>query len=97
MIPIQDTIHLGAKLRVRFLKVEKTLPLGNFLASMTDFINLLAAVSKDQHLIRDGDLNLLDKMNYDACARLGSHHLDHLLQSNVPGAVQAYIKQYSIY
>ena len=38
-IPVQDTIHEGAKLRVRLLKRErfKFLPLGNTIASCTHF------------------------------------------------------------
>ena len=79
---------MKAKLRVRFLKVEKPVVLGNFLASMTDFLNLMATVSKDQHLIREGYLNLQDKMNYDGGARLISSHLGDLLRAterHVPG------------
>lgn len=82
---MQDSVHLKAKLRVRFLKVEKPLVFGNYLASMTDFLNLMATVSKDQHLIREGDLNLQDKMNYDGGARLSSPHLEDLLREHVPG------------
>ena len=59
--------------------------LGNFLASMTDFLNLMATISKDQHLIREGDLNLQDKMNYDGGARLSSSHLGDILRAHVPG------------
>lgn len=59
--------------------------LGNFLASMTKILNLMTTVSKDQHLIREGDLNLQDKMNYDGGARLSSSHLGDLLRAHVPG------------
>ncbi len=78
---------MKAKLRVRFLKVEKPLVLENYLASMTDFLSLMATVSKDQHLIREGDFNLQDKMNYDGGARLSSPHLEELLRSHVPGTL----------
>jgi len=32
---------------------------------MTDFLNLMATVSKDQNLLREGDLNFQDKTNYE--------------------------------
>ena len=58
-IPIQDTIHEGAKLRTRLLKT---------------------------HLLRERDLLLEDKMNYDAVLRLCRPELRELLSIHVPGS-----------
>jgi hypothetical protein len=84
-IPFQDTIHLGAKLRVRLLKKEKGIfmVMGNKIASCSDLEHLLQRVSKDHHLLRDGDVNQHDKMNYDAVERLCS--IRCLLKEHVPG------------
>ncbi len=86
-IPVQDTVHLGAKLRVRLLKRERGifLALGNKIASCSDLEMLLRTVSKDQHLLKDGDLNQHDKMSYDAVERLCSPKIQELLQKHVPG------------
>ncbi len=86
-IPIQDTVHIGAKLRVRLLKREKAifLALGNKIASVSDLEMLLRAVSKDEHLLKDGDLNQHDKMNYDAVERLCNPKVQELLRKHVPG------------
>jgi hypothetical protein len=73
-IPVQDTIHLGAKLRVHLLKRERGIfmVMGNKIASCSDLEHLLRRVSKDYHLLRDGDVNQHDKINYDAVERLCS-------------------------
>ena len=40
---------------------------------------------KDKHKLREGDLNLNDKMNYRAVERLCSPHVAKLLSTFVPG------------
>jgi hypothetical protein len=86
-IPVQDTIHLGAKLRVRLLKRKRGIfmVMGNKIASCSDLEHLLRRVSKDHHLLRDGDVNQHDKMNYDAVERLCSPNIRCLLKEHVPG------------
>ena len=86
-IPVQDTIHLGAKFRVRLLKRERGIfmVLGNKVASCSDLEHLLRRVSKDLHLLRDGDINQHDKMNYDAVERLCNPNIRNLLGIHVPG------------
>ena len=95
-IPVQDTVHLVAKLRVADLKVEKMKPIGNYITSPTDFITLKSKVPRDQHLLKEGDLNLLDKMNYDASARLASPHLEPLMKKYVPGRPISYPLAYTL-
>jgi len=79
-------MHEAAKLRVRLAKIELILPLGNKIATMADIITLKGCVSKDEHLLHDADVNLYDKMNYDACHRLTRPELDKLLETHVQGA-----------
>lgn len=86
-IPVQDTIHIGAKCRTRFLKKEKPLISGSFIASSSDIEYLLSLtqhVSKEQHLLKESDLNLTDKMNYGAVERLCNEDIRKLLQIRVP-------------
>ena len=87
LIPIQDTIHEGVKLRTRLLKREKYLVLGQKIASPTDLETLVRRVGKDLHLLREEDLNLRDKMKYDAVVRLCQPHLIDLLRRHVPGNI----------
>jgi hypothetical protein len=85
-IPVQDMIHIGAKCRTRLLKKDKPLMLGNFIASSSDIEYLLSLshVSKDQHLLKENDLNLNGKMNYGAVERLCNQEIRKLLRLHVP-------------
>ena len=84
-IPFQDVIYNEAKLRTGFLKKEQFIVLGYKLASVKFMKSLLSAVTKDKHLLREGDLNLYDKMNYGTVERLCMPHLAKLLLQHVPG------------
>jgi hypothetical protein len=85
-IPFQDTIHEGAKLRVRLLKTHMLLPFGDNVASVSDILCLMSQVSKDKHLLRECDVRLQDKMNYDAVTRLCRPELRKLLEELIPGS-----------
>jgi hypothetical protein len=84
-IPVQDTVHEGAKLRTRFLKKEKFLPFGDHIASPCDLQILMSLINKGQHRLRETDIMLGDKMNYDSVERLCQPHIQNLLLANVPG------------
>ena len=56
------------------------------IATIADISTLKGCVSKDEHLLHDADVNLYDKMNYDACHRLTRPELDKLLEKHVQGA-----------
>ena len=83
-ISIQDTVHLGAKLRTRLLKLQKPMPFGKMVANMAHLINLQRQLSKDKHLIRESDLFPQDKMNYDAVQRLCDPQVSLLLETEIP-------------
>ena len=59
--------------------------MGNFIISPTDLETLRTRVSKDKHLLRDCDLNLYDKINYDAVRRISRESIEELLKIHVPG------------
>ena len=86
-IPVQDAIHMGVKLRTRFLKREQFLVIGDKIASCTHLDSMRNLVLKSSHLLRDSYLNLQDKMNYGAVERLCKPHINELLRENVPGTL----------
>lgn len=67
------------------MKREKFLTLGDKIASCTDLESVLPAVTKDKHLLKEGDLNLKDKMNYGAVEKMCRPGLTELLETHVPG------------
>ena len=61
--------------------------LGNFIASSSDIDYLLSLtqhVSKTDHLLKEADLSINDKMNYGAVERLCNEDIRKLLQIHVP-------------
>jgi len=82
--PTQDHVHLLTKLRTRFLKYDQFMPLGNKVATPAHIQSMMNMFSKDHHNIREGDLLLNDKMNYDAAKRLCHPKVRELLKS-IPG------------
>lgn len=91
---IQDTVHIGTKLRTRFLGSSIVIPLGNYIASKTHLEVLLTVVTKDKHLLAKNDLNCDDKMNFDAVEKISKEHVIELLNTHIPqsqGTV-AYLK-----
>ena len=45
----------------------------------------MSTVSKGIHLLREDDVNLVDKMRYDAVERLTKPEIRSLLKNHVPG------------
>lgn len=87
-ICIQEVIHEGIKRsysRRRLNKPELILPFGNKIASIADVIHLMSCVSKDVHLLHEADVNLYEKMNYKAVARLTRPEIDELLRLHCAG------------
>lgn len=82
-IPVQDTVHEGAKMRTRLLKDDKPMPFGNFIACRENLETLCGLVTKDKHRLQERDLLLEDKMNYDAVVRLSRPEIRDLLKQHV--------------
>lgn len=95
-IPVQDTIHEGAKLRTRFLKSEYLIPIGNFVANREHIVAVMNSpfVGKGETGVLPSDLDLHDKMNYDAVQRLARPELIELLKKHIPDSsgTQFYLK-----
>ncbi|XP_045023853.1 uncharacterized protein LOC116931101 [Daphnia magna] len=87
-VPVQDTVHIGAKFRTRLLKRDRAtfLTIGKGIASVSDLEQLLTEVTKGQHHLKNGDLNLHDKMNYDAVRRLCDPCVTDILCDKVAGS-----------
>jgi hypothetical protein len=83
-IPVQDTVHLGAKFRTRLLKLQKPMPFGNTVANQAHLINLTRQFTKDKHLLKEGDLLPQEKMNYGAVFRLCNPQIGLLLETEIP-------------
>lgn len=80
-IYVQDTTHIGTKLRTRMLKPAIVLPLGEYSASIAHLHFLVDNFSKDKHLLTKSDLNSVDKMNYRAAEKMCSNEVISLLKS----------------
>ena len=77
---MQDVVHLGVKLKARFLMPSIILPLGNYLATNAHFQMVVKLYGKEKHGLRARDIDHRDKQNFDAVGQLikASHLLDEL-------------------
>ena len=75
-----DVVHLGVKLKARFLMPSIILPLGNYLATNAHFQMVVKLYGKEKHGLRARDIDHRDKQNFDAVGQLikASHLLDEL-------------------
>lgn len=55
-VRIQNTVHIGTKLKTRFLKPNVLLPMGSQIVSPEHVKKLMEQFSKDKHLLCDSDL-----------------------------------------
>jgi hypothetical protein len=51
----------------------------------TDIETLSSMLTKDKHLLQDGNLNVHDRINYGAATRLCEEHISTFLKKYVPG------------
>lgn len=83
---VQDTVHIGTKLRARLLKSSLVLPFGNFVASHAHLEILRSVVSKDEHCLTETDLSARDKMNFASVLKICDPKTWTLLETHVPGS-----------
>lgn len=69
-----------AKERMRLLRSEKFLAIGNFIASPVHLQTMMNQYDKSRHLLKPEDLNAHDKMNYGSAERLCQPHISQLLE-----------------
>ena len=77
---VQDTVHIGVKLKARFLKPSIVLPMGSYLATNAHFQMIVKLYGKEKHGLRARDIDHRDKQNFDAVGQLikASYLLDEL-------------------
>ena len=68
---VQDTIHIVVKLKTRLLRHSLVLPIGNYIVAV-QHLQLLYNVNfqKEQHGLRQRDLDSKDKQNFDAVVNI---------------------------
>ena len=69
---VQDMVHVAVKLKSRLLKPSVVLPLGKYVAGAHHLQLLQSTYGKDQHGLRERDLNSKDKQNFEAVLRITS-------------------------
>ena len=69
---VQDTVHVGTKLRSRLLTPSIILALGRYVAGAYHLQFVQNTYSKDQHGLRERDVDCRDKQNFDSVLRITS-------------------------
>ena len=77
---VQDVVHVAVKLKSRLLRPSIILPMGQYVAAGNHLRMIQLAFGKEQHALRERDVNPRDKQNFDAVLHLlqASHLLDKI-------------------
>ena len=91
---VQDTVHIAVKLKSRLLNPSITLRMGCYVAEGSHLRKIQTKYQKDQHGLRERDLNHQDKQNYDAVLRIvnASHLLDNIAEARATKCYVGLIK-----
>ncbi len=82
---IQDIVHIDLKMKSRLIKPSIVLPLGTYLAGVHHLCLIQQTFGKDQHGLRERDINHKNKQNYDAVLHMTSESVMSLLKK-IPDA-----------
>lgn len=82
---MQDTVHIGTKLRNRILSKTCTLIIGKFVISVNHLNDLINRFSRDKHYLTASVVEPKDRMNFDSVLRICDEKVIELLK-NVPGS-----------
>lgn len=84
---MQDTPHIGTKLRNLFLKTikneKKKIPFGKYFIKQSDLRYLINKYSKDKHNLTNSTLNPEDKQNFGSVQRICNKKVIELLRNKV--------------
>lgn len=83
---VQDTVHIGTKMRNLLLKTRKNnrkLMFGRFYIQHKHLQHLITHITKDKHRLTKTVLNPADKQNFNSVLRLCDKSVIELLRSNV--------------
>lgn len=83
---VQDTIHIGTKLRNRLLKSSIVLPLGNSQISFAHLKILIKNVPKSTHGLTICDIDPKDRQNYSSFEKITSERVRRTLDERVVGS-----------
>ena len=88
---VQDIVHVAVKLKARLLNPSAALAMGKYTATGKHLHLLKAALGKDQHCLREKDIDHKDRQNYDAVLHIvnACHLLDKIKDAN---ATRCYVE-----
>lgn len=91
---VQDTVHIGTKLRNRLLNSSIVLRIGNEVATIVHIKMLLNVVNKEIHGLVHSDIYPEDRQNFKALEKIMHERVIQTLESHVPhcNATVAYLK-----
>lgn len=81
---VQDSTHIGTKLRNRLLKASIYLPFGEYIISKSHLTYLVENVSKDQHGLTESDVDPKDRQNFRSFQKISSENVCKALKKHVP-------------
>lgn len=77
---VQDMVHISVKLKSRLMKLSVVLSMGLCVAGAHHLCLIQKTFGKDEHGLRERDLNHKDKQNYEAVIHICSQSVLKLLQ-----------------
>lgn len=80
---VQDTVHIGTKLKTRLTNPKIALIIGDYVATSLHLKQIIENVSKDKHLMTMGDINSDDKMNFKAVEKIITLQVAQVLGEHV--------------
>lgn len=80
IIYVQDTIHIGTKLRNRLLKPAILMPIGNRLASVCHHKTLVSNTTKSVHLLVRSDICPTDRQNFGSLEKIMNQRMIEALE-----------------
>lgn len=85
-ICVQDSVHIGTKLRNRLLNSSIVLQIGNEVASAVHIKMLLNTVSKEIHGLVCSDIYPEDRQNFDSLQKLMNPRVINSLEKDIVGS-----------
>lgn len=82
---VQDTVHIGTKMRNRLLNQSTLLALGNRIISISHIQTLLKSVSKEVHGLVKSDILPQDRQNFSSLDKLMNDRVLDALEKNTIG------------
>lgn len=86
---IQDTTHIGTKMRnflLRTIKNARKLPFGRYFIQIDHLYQIQNRFSRDKHQLTNTALNPFDRQNFDSVLRICDSKVIELLKNHVNGS-----------